>query len=56
MRPFERLDGARTRSGNCGLGLAIVEQIARRHRGGVELGEAKGGGLSVSVRLGIVST
>lgn len=56
MRPFERLDGARTRTGNCGLGLAIVEQIARRHRGGVELGEAKGGGLSVSVRLEIVST
>jgi signal transduction histidine kinase len=56
MRPFERLDGARTRTGNCGLGLAIVEQIARRHRGAVELGEAKGGGLSVSVRLGIVST
>lgn len=51
LKPFVRLDAARTRTGNVGLGLALAEAIARAHGGSLELGEGPEGGLSVKVIL-----
>ncbi len=51
LRPFARLDDARTRSGNVGLGLALAEAIARAHGGSLELDADAGGGLLVRIRL-----
>lgn len=53
LKPFVRLDEARTRTGNVGLGLALAEAIARAHGGTLSLGDASEGGLEVSVRLPI---
>ncbi|GHC84398.1 HAMP domain-containing sensor histidine kinase [Novosphingobium pokkalii] len=47
---FVRLDNARTRPGG-GLGLSMVNAVARLHRGRLELGEAHGGGLAVTLHL-----
>ena len=44
-RPFTRLDESRTGSGGAGLGLAIVERVARAHGGRLELLPRDGGGL-----------
>jgi two-component system osmolarity sensor histidine kinase EnvZ len=49
-RPFTRLDEARG-GGGAGLGLAIVERIARAHSGRFELALREGGGLVA--RLGL---
>lgn len=51
LRPFSRLDEARTRTGSVGLGLALAEMIVRAHGGTLGLDNAPGGGLVVSVRL-----
>jgi two-component system osmolarity sensor histidine kinase EnvZ len=51
LRPFARLDDARTRTGNVGLGLALAEAIVHAHRGKLELRAAEGGGLLVRVSL-----
>ncbi|HEY0293910.1 MAG TPA: ATP-binding protein [Bordetella sp.] len=51
LRPFARLDDARTRSGNVGLGLALAEAIALAHHGTLELLDAEGGGLLVRIKL-----
>lgn len=51
LRPFSRLDDARTRTGSVGLGLALAEAIARAHGGGLELLQAPSGGLCVRVKL-----
>lgn len=51
LRPFSRLDDARTRTGSVGLGLALAEAIARAHGGSLELRQAQSGGLCVRVRL-----
>ena len=51
LRPFARLDGARTRTGNVGLGLALADAIARAHGGTLTLGAAAWGGLLVEVAL-----
>ncbi|ARP91647.1 ATPase [Bordetella genomosp. 9] len=51
LRPFARLDDARTRTGNVGLGLALADAIARAHGGTLTLGEAPWGGLQVEVSL-----
>ena len=53
VRPFVRLDAARTRSGNVGLGLAVADVIARAHAGSLSLGQGSEGGLQVEVRLPI---
>ncbi|MCC7228292.1 MAG: HAMP domain-containing protein [Burkholderiaceae bacterium] len=55
VRPFVRLDAARTRSGNVGLGLAVADVIARAHGGSLSLGQGSEGGLQVEVRLPIHS-
>ncbi len=44
-RPFTRLDDARSGRGGAGLGLAIVERVARAHRGTLDLLPRQGGGL-----------
>jgi two-component system osmolarity sensor histidine kinase EnvZ len=55
LRPFSRLDTARSesgvRGGGSGLGLAIVARIARRYAGEVRLASGERGGLRVSVEL-----
>ena len=45
-RPFTRLDEARGGKGDAGLGLAIVDRIARMHGGRFELAARAGGGLA----------
>ncbi|SAL17903.1 sensor signal transduction histidine kinase [Caballeronia peredens] len=48
-RPFVRLDPARGGSGHSGLGLAIVERLARRAGGECEVGNRADGGLQVEM-------
>lgn len=50
-RPFTRLDEARSGPGGAGLGLAIVERIARAHGGRLELAARAGGGLAARLEL-----
>ncbi|AGI68141.1 histidine kinase [Octadecabacter antarcticus 307] len=55
VRPFTRLDPARNqdRGSGVGLGLAIVEDIARAHGGTLRLGESDDlGGLKAEIVLG----
>jgi two-component system osmolarity sensor histidine kinase EnvZ len=54
LKPFVRLDEARTRSGNVGLGLALVDSIVRAHAGTLTLDQSPAGGLQVEVRLPIL--
>jgi len=51
LRPFARLDDARSERGGTGLGLAIVNRIAQRYGGSCTLSNRQGGGLSVQVTL-----
>lgn len=44
-QPFTRLDSARGQANGAGLGLAIIERIAQRHRARFELCGRDGGGL-----------
>jgi len=55
MRPFARLDQARTRTGSVGLGLALCDAIARAHAGTLALDNADHGGLIVTVRIPLLS-
>jgi two-component system osmolarity sensor histidine kinase EnvZ len=50
-RPFTRLDAARSGRGGAGLGLAIVERIARAHGGRLDLAARAGGGLVARLSL-----
>ncbi len=51
LRPFSRLDTARTLTGSVGLGLALSEAIVKAHHGHMTLGEAPGGGLAIDIEL-----
>jgi two-component system osmolarity sensor histidine kinase EnvZ len=52
LQPFERLENARSNlSGSSGLGLAIVDRIARMHDGRLHLLARAGGGLEARVEL-----
>lgn len=53
MRPFVRLDEARTRTGSVGLGLALVEAITKAHGGKLSLSQHEAGGLHAEVSLPI---
>ena len=50
-RPFTRLEEARSGPGGAGLGLAIVDRIARAHGGRLELAARAGGGLAARMEL-----
>lgn len=54
LRPFSRLDTARTLTGSVGLGLALSEAIAKAHQGSLTLGDAPSGGLAIDIRLPLV--
>ena len=49
--PFTRLETARSNVGGAGLGLAIVERIARSHGGVLHLLPREGGGLLARISL-----
>jgi len=51
LRPFSRLDTARTRTGSVGLGLAVSNAIVQAHHGRFSLGAAPWGGLSIEIAL-----
>jgi two-component system osmolarity sensor histidine kinase EnvZ len=50
-RPFARLEAARTNTAGAGLGLAIVDRVARSHNGRLELLPRAGGGLVARLAL-----
>ena len=50
-QPFTRLDAARSGVSGAGLGLAIVERIAKIHGGALQLLPRNGGGLEARVTL-----
>jgi two-component system osmolarity sensor histidine kinase EnvZ len=50
IRAFSREDSARSKPGS-GLGLTVVDRIARAHGGSLELQNRAGGGLRVTVTL-----
>jgi len=52
-RPFTRLDQARGSRSGAGLGLAIVERVARAHGGSLDLLAREGGGLIARLTLSI---
>lgn len=51
LRPFSRLESARSNANGTGLGLAIVDRIIRAHHGRLRLCARPGGGLCVELRL-----
>jgi two-component system osmolarity sensor histidine kinase EnvZ len=51
LRPFSRLDTARTRTGSVGLGLALANAIAGAHGGTLALGDSSSGGLKITITL-----
>ena len=52
-RPFTRLDTARSGPAGAGLGLAIVDRVARAHGGSLELLPREGGGLAARLTLAL---
>jgi two-component system osmolarity sensor histidine kinase EnvZ len=51
LRPFTRLDTARSQANGAGLGLAIVERLVKRHGGGIHVRNRTEGGLAVQIVL-----
>ncbi len=51
LRPFTRMDTARSQANGAGLGLAIVDRIVQRHEGRLDIKNLEGGGLAVRVWL-----
>ena len=55
LKPFERLDTARSNAGGSGLGLAIADRIAKLHHGKIELINRPEGGLEARLTIPIVN-
>lgn len=53
LKPFERLDTARSNAGGSGLGLAIADRIAKLHHGKLELLNRPEGGLEARLSIPI---
>lgn len=53
LKPFERLDTARSNAGGSGLGLAIADRIAKLHHGKLELINRPEGGLEARLSIPI---
>ncbi len=51
LRPFTRMDSARSQANGAGLGLAIVDRAVQKHHGRLEINNREGGGLAVRVWL-----
>lgn len=49
LRPFTRMDTARSQANGAGLGLAIVDRVAQKHHGRLEIKNREEGGLAVRV-------
>ena len=54
LKPFTRLDTARSQADGAGLGLAIVERVVGRHHGVLALRNRNGGGLQVELVMALV--
>ena len=55
LRPFTRLNNARSEAGASGLGLAIVHRIVQRYGGRLVLGDSATGGLTVSITFPVLA-
>jgi two-component system osmolarity sensor histidine kinase EnvZ len=55
LRPFTRLDSARSQANGAGLGLAIVERVVQRHGAGLRLANRPDGGLVVRIAFTIAA-
>jgi two-component system, OmpR family, osmolarity sensor histidine kinase EnvZ len=51
LKPFARMDAARSQASGAGLGLAIVDRVIKRHGGKLRLSNRAGGGLLVQITL-----
>jgi two-component system osmolarity sensor histidine kinase EnvZ len=51
IRPFTRLDAARSQANGSGLGLAIVDRVVKRHGGQLRLSNRKPHGLVIDIIL-----
>ena len=55
LRPFTRMDSARSEANGAGLGLAIVDRIVQRHRGQLDIKNREGSGLAVRLWLTVAN-
>ncbi len=51
LKPFTRLDTARSQANGAGLGLAIVERVVQRHQAELTVSNRDGGGLRIQIAL-----
>lgn len=51
IRPFTRMDMARSQANGAGLGLAIVDRVIKRHGGKMRIHNREAGGLAIEISL-----
>src|SRR5450830_953509 len=54
LKPFTRLDEARSQANGAGLGLAIVERVLQRHGAEFQLSNRDGGGLLIHIEMSAI--